>query len=199
MRPTMKKAAGFTMIEILVALLILLIGLLGLAGVLVTAQRAEVEAYQRKQALVLLQDMIDRLTANPLSAACYAISDASSGAPALGTGYAGSYVCGSGSVSQQARAVADLQTWNNALLGSSEKSSGGASVGAIIDARGCVNPTAVAGVYMVSIAWRGLSATHAPLGSLNCGKNEYKDTAGVVDEATRRVISVTIRIANLAV
>jgi prepilin-type N-terminal cleavage/methylation domain-containing protein len=59
---------GFTMLEVLVALLILLIGLLGLAGLLVTTQQGEVEAYQRKQAAVLLQDMIDRLTANPKAA-----------------------------------------------------------------------------------------------------------------------------------
>ncbi|HEY3077252.1 MAG TPA: type IV pilus modification protein PilV [Burkholderiales bacterium] len=194
----MKNAAGFTMIEIMVALLILLIGLLGLAGIMVTAQRAEVEAYQRKQAMVLLQDMLDRITANPLATGCYAVTDASSGAPAFGTGYSGTYVCGSGSVSQQARASADLQAWNNALLGTSEKNAAGTAVGAIIDARGCVSTTA-SGVYVISIAWRGLSSTRAPLGSLTCGKNQYKDTSNNVDEATRRVISVTIRIANLAV
>jgi len=198
-KPSTKKTAGFTMIEILVALLILLIGLLGLAGVLVAAQRAEVEAYQRKQALVLLQDMVDRLTANPLSAACYAITNATTGMPALGTGYGGAYVCGSGSASQQARAVADLQAWNDTLLGSSEKSAANASVGAIIDARGCVIPTATPGVYMVSVAWRGLAPTTAPLGTMTCGKNQYLDTGGVADETTRRVISVTIRIANLAI
>jgi type IV pilus assembly protein PilV len=184
---------GFTMLEVLVALLILLIGLLGLAGLLVTTQQGEVEAYQRKQATVLLQDMIDRLTANPKAAGafgqCYVFTDAASGAPALGTGYSGTFVCGAGSVSQQARGSADLQAWHNALLGTSEKK-GTANVGAIIDARGCiVSPSA--GVYVVSVAWRGLQPTVAPPAAYTCGTGQY------TDERVRRVISVTLRIANL--
>ena len=188
---------GFTMLEVLVALLILLIGLLGLAGLLVTTQQGEVEAYQRKQAAVLLQDMLDRITANPKSAGsagdCYAFTtDLTNGAPVLGTGnivYA-TFVCGAGSLSQQARGSADLKAWNNALLGTSEKK-GTSNIGAIIDARGCVtNPSSE--IYTVSVAWRGLQPTVAPPAAYTCGKNQY------TDERLRRVISVTIRIANLA-
>ena len=187
---------GFTMLEVLVALLILLIGLLGLAGLLVTTQKGEVEAYQRKQAAVLLQDMIDRLTANPKAAGaagqCYAITtNASSGTPSLGTGNAvdATFVCGAGSVSQQARGAADLKAWNNALLGTAEMK-GTAEVGAIIDARGCVmNPSAE--LYTVSVAWKGLQPTVAPPAAYTCGKDQY------TDERLRRVISVTVRIANL--
>jgi len=183
---------GFTMLEVLVALLILLIGLLGLAGLLVTTQQGEVEAYQRKQATVLLQDMTDRMTANPISATCYAITtDTTNGTPALGTGNAvdASFVCGAGSVSQQARGSADLKAWNNSLLGTSERKSG-AEVGAIIDARGCVTSPS-SGVYTVSVAWRGLQPTVAPPAAYTCGKNQY------TDERVRRVVSVTIRLANL--
>lgn len=187
---------GFTMLEVLVALLILLIGLLGLAGLLVTTQQGEVEAYQRKQAAVLLQDMLDRITANPKAAGaagqCYAITtDTANGAPSLGTGNAvdAVFVCGAGSVSQQARGRADLAAWNNALLGTAERK-GAAEVGSIIDARGCVtNPAAE--TYTVSVAWRGLQPTVAPPAAYTCGKNQY------TDERLRRVISVTIRIANL--
>lgn len=190
-RPSVQR--GFTMLEVLVALLILLIGLLGLAGMLVATQQGEVEAYQRKQAAVLLQDMLDRLLANPKAAGsfgqCYAFTDAASGAPALGTGYSGGFVCGAGSVSQQARGSADLQAWHNALLGTAERKAG-ADVGAIIDARGCVaNPSS--GVYVVSVAWRGLQPTVAPPAAYTCGTGQY------TDERLRRVISVTVRIANL--
>ena len=92
-RRNARSQRGFTMLEVLVALLILLIGLLGLAGLLVTTQQGEVEAYQRKQAAVLLQDMLDRLTANPLAAGsagqCYAITtNPANGSPALGAGNA---------------------------------------------------------------------------------------------------------------
>jgi type IV pilus assembly protein PilV len=185
---------GFTMLEVLVALLILLIGLLGLAGLLVTTQQGEVEAYQRKQAAVLLQDMIDRLTANPKAAGsagqCYAITTGS-GTPSLGTGNAvdATFTCGAGSVSQQARGRADLAAWNNALLGTSERK-GVAEVGAIIDARGCITNPAPE-VYTISVAWKGLQPTVAPPAAYTCGTGQY------TDERLRRVISVTLRIANL--
>jgi type IV pilus assembly protein PilV len=186
------------MLEVMVALLILLIGLLGLAGLLVTIQQGEVEAYQRKQATVLVQDMLDRLTANSKAAGsagqCYAITtDTTNGSPALGTGNIvdANFVCGAGSVSQQARGAADLKAWNNALLGTSERK-GVAEVGAIIDARGCVtNPSS--GVYVVSVSWRGLQPTVAPPAAYTCGFSNY-----TADQRVRRVISVTVRIANLA-
>jgi len=187
---------GFTMLEVLVALLILLIGLLGLAGLLVTTQQGEVEAYQRKQAAVLLQDMIDRLTANPKAAGsagqCYAITtNPAGGTPSLGTGNAvdATFTCGAGSVSQQARGRADLAAWNNALLGTSERK-GVAEVGAIIDARGCITNPAPE-VYTISVAWKGLQPTVAPPAGYTCGTGQY------TDERLRRVISVTLRIANL--
>lgn len=198
MNTDLSMQRGFTMLEVLVALLILLIGLLGLAGLLVTTQQGEVEAYQRKQAAVLLQDMVDRITANPKAAgasgSCYAITtNTSSGTPSLGTGNAvdATFACGAGSASQQARGSADLQAWNNALLGTSERVGTTTTyVGAIIDARGCVSTT-VSEVYTISVAWRGLQPTVAPPAALTCGRGLYGD------ERLRRVISVTIRIATL--
>jgi type IV pilus assembly protein PilV len=191
------------MLEVLVALLILLIGLLGLAGLLVTTQQSEVEAYQRKQAAVLLQDMIDRITANPKAAGsagqCYAYTtDTANGTPFLGTGNSvdAVFACSGGSVSQNARGAADLAAWNNALLGTAELK-GTAEVGAIIDARGCVT-TPSSGVYVVSIAWRGLQPTVAPPAAYTCAKDQYTNAGGTVDERLRRAISITIRIANLA-
>ena len=79
-------ARGFAMIEVLVTLIIVLVGLLGAAGVLVVGHRSSVEAYQRTQALILLEDMVDRLSANRQVADCYAVTDASTGAPQLGHG-----------------------------------------------------------------------------------------------------------------
>jgi len=177
---------GFTMLEVLVALLILLIGLLGLAGMLVTTQQGEVEAYQRKQATVLVQDMVDRMLANHVAADCYVTTAATGGSASQGTGYGGSFACGGGT---GARAVADLQAWNNALLGTSEKK-GVADVGSIIDARGCVTSPEPR-VYTVSVAWRGLAPTVAPPAAYACGQNQY------TDERLRRVISVTVRVGNL--
>jgi len=187
---------GFTMLEVLVALLILVIGLLGLAGLLVTTQKGEVEAYQRKQAAVLLQDMVDRLLANNKNAGaagiCYAYTtDTANGTPSLGTGNAvnATFSCTGGTPAQNTRGSEDLQAWNNALLGTSEVK-GTAQVGSIIDARGCITTT-VSEVYTISVAWKGLQPTVAPPAAYTCGKGQY------TDETLRRVISVTIRIAKL--
>lgn len=185
---------GVTLLEVLVALLILLIGLLGLAGLLVATQQSEMESYQRKQAMVLVQDMIDRLTSNPVAASCYAIT-AASGTPTLGADYAGGIVCGAGSDEQRKRADADVQAWHEALLGTSEKTAANASVGSIIEARGCVtNPTP--GEYVVSVAWRGLASTFAPPAAFTCGTGLYK-VNGVADDSVRRVLSITVRIGDL--
>ena len=194
MNSELSAQRGFTMLEVLVALLILLIGLLGLAGLLVTTQQGEVEAYQRKQAAVLLQDMVDRLQANNKVAGtagtCYAFTTGT-GTPALGTGNAvdATFTCSGGTPGQNDRGSEDLKAWNNALLGTSERK-GSAQVGAIIDARGCItNPSP--DVYTVMVAWKGLQPTVAPPAAYTCGVGLY------TDERLRRVIAVTVRIARL--
>src|SRR4026209_1446790 len=58
-RPSSTQS-GFSLVEILVTLVIVMIGLLGLAGVQMRAHQAEMESYQRAQALVLVADMVDR-------------------------------------------------------------------------------------------------------------------------------------------
>ena len=60
----MKKLCGFTLLEILVALLILSIGLLGLASLQVTALRANSNALFRTQATNLSYMIVDNMRAN---------------------------------------------------------------------------------------------------------------------------------------
>lgn len=55
---------GFTLIEVMVAVLVLAIGLLGLAGLQATAVRSNDSAFMRSQATILAYDMSDRLRAN---------------------------------------------------------------------------------------------------------------------------------------
>lgn len=62
----MSKNAGFTLIEVLIAMLILAVGLLGLAGLQATSLRNNQGAYNRSQATQLAYDMADRIRANPV-------------------------------------------------------------------------------------------------------------------------------------
>lgn len=192
MRPAFKirAASGFSMIEVLVTLVILLLGLLGLVGMMLMSQRAEMESYQRSQALLLLQDMVSRINVNRKVAPCYAFTtDPVGGSPFLGTGSSPTLpTCSLGSVQQYTLANSDFTAWDDLLKGSSEKA-GGAGLGAMIGARGCVSFDGSS--YLVSVAWMGGSKTAAPPAGLGCGSGLYGD------EAQRRVVSANVQIANL--
>lgn len=196
--PSRRAQQGSSLIEVLVTLVILMLGLLGLVGLMVQSQRSQVESYQRVQALVVMQDMVNRINANRKAVACYAIS-AANGTGFLGTdgtGHAGTPTCTVASLTteQKARAVADLNEWSSLLLGSAEKS-GGTDVGAMLGARGCVTVATEGGyqIYRVSVAWQGNGKTAAPSGTgANCGNGLYGD------EAQRRIVTVPIQIVNLS-
>ncbi|MEK6592716.1 MAG: type IV pilus modification protein PilV [Pseudomonadota bacterium] len=178
--------AGFTMLEILISLVIVLLGVLGLAALIIRSNQAEMESYQRVQALMLAQDMADRINANRKVITCY--SNGATGMQ-LGTGYSGTPACAAGNTQQNARAVADMTAWNSLLTGSAEVLSG-SNVGAMIGARGCVDQIDPATqTYIVSVAWQGLAATAAP--GNTCGLNLYGT------DSLRRVVSVTLRIGTL--
>jgi type IV pilus assembly protein PilV len=191
------RQTGFSMIEVMVALVILLFGLLGLAGLMVHSQRSETESYQRVQALILLQDMVTRINANRKVASCYAISDGSSGTPFLGTGSSTTPTCTAGTAEQNALAIQDMQDWNDLLKGAAEVSSGGNNIGAMIDARGCVSFDATTSTYLVSVAWQGMGKTKEPPDNWSCAKGLYGNSSDGDNDRERRVVSVAIQIANL--
>lgn len=58
------RQSGFTLLEVLIAILVLSIGLLGLAGLMASSIRNNHSAYQRTQAIWLAYDMIDRMRVN---------------------------------------------------------------------------------------------------------------------------------------
>lgn len=62
----MKTNAGFTLIEVLVAMVVLALGLLGLAAVQTTSLRNNQSAYFRSQATQLAYDITDRMRTNKL-------------------------------------------------------------------------------------------------------------------------------------
>jgi type IV pilus assembly protein PilV len=182
------RTAGFSLIEVLVTLIIIAVGLLGLAGLQSRAYQAELESYQRAQALVLLQDMINRINTNRKVAGCYAITDAAAGSPFVGYNNTTDYTCSAfGTAATQTLAAADLAAWDALLKGEAE-SIDGKDVGAVIGARGCISNIAT-DVYTVSVAWQGLTETVEPTN--NCGTGLYGG------EKRRRVVSITVRIADL--
>lgn len=177
-----RAQAGASMIEVLVSMLILMVGLLGLIGVMVQSQRAQLESYQRMQALLIAQDMAARISTNRAAADCYVQ------ASAMGTGNTATpdaSGCASGSATQKTRATQDLVEWKAMLLGSSEVS-GGNNVGSILGARGCITKDA-SGIFQIAVAWQGIQAVGAPPAGITCGSGSYG-----TDDAQRRAVSITV-------
>ncbi len=173
------RVRGFTMLEVLITIILLAIGLLGLAGLQMRIQVAEIEAYQRAQAMLVLQDIVARINANRKNAAAYV-----TGTP-LGTGNAVADCSG------LTGAAKDMCEWNNMLLGAAETSAS-QQVGAMIGARGCItNPvTTMPREVGVAVVWQGFAPTAAPA-STTCGNGLYGD------DATRRAMVATIVIGCL--
>jgi type IV pilus assembly protein PilV len=150
-----RAVAGFSLIEVLVAIVLLSIGMLGLSALQARATLMGIESYQRTQALLLAQDMLDRIRANKPDAIAYAGSD-------YGTGLVAD--CGAAP-----GALRDRCLWTNALAGAVE-TLGGQAVGTLAGGRGCVSVDA-AGSVSVAVAWQGLAATIAP--ASDCGRDGY--------------------------
>jgi type IV pilus assembly protein PilV len=185
--------AGVTLIEVLVTIVILAFGLLGLAGFQLKAQSAEMESYQRAQAIVLLQDMVERVKAAAANAAAPAdpatVADTYVTTSPLGTGDNQPSSC----AGLAAGAPLDQCEWSNALKGAAE-TAGGSNVGAMIGAVGCIeqvqveNPASgicTPGIYRVTVAWQGLPPTVAP--ALTCGQGRFG-----ANDAQRRVVSAQV-------
>lgn len=79
------RQGGFSMIELLVAILIVSVGLLGIAGLQAYGLQANHSAYLRSQATVLTYDALDRMRAN-VDAATAGSYDIDFGATPSGSG-----------------------------------------------------------------------------------------------------------------
>ena len=67
-----KRIEGFTLVEVLIALVIMSVGMLGIAGLYVHSMQAGRTSLFRHHAVTLAGDVADRIRANPTAAAAYA-------------------------------------------------------------------------------------------------------------------------------
>jgi type IV pilus assembly protein PilV len=201
-----RSAAGFIMIEVLVALALVLIGILGLVGLQSRAHQGEMEAYQRTQALVFMRDMVDRIETHRQAARCFGQITTSLGTPFVGTsGTVPASCAATGVPATDDAALAAITAWSDLLAGAGEQVDA-ANVGAMIDAIGCVavdvGPDAVTpDTYTVAVAWQGLSdfPVATPAADASTGeKNAAACGTGLFGgEARRRVVWTTLSLAKL--
>jgi len=187
--PPLALAHGTSLVEVLVTLLILAFGLLGVAGLQSKMSLAELESYQRAQAVLTLTEMVERMNANRAQVASYVT------ASALGTGDTQPADCTGIAVGPNR----DQCEWSNSLKGAGEQSAAATSTGGMQSARGCIaqiqaqNPalgSCLPGIYRVSVAWQGMHKTAAPAAGLACGQGSYGD------EKYRRVIAATVTVGT---
>jgi type IV pilus assembly protein PilV len=187
-RPVRARQEGAALIEVLVSLLITSLGLLALAGLQTRMNAAVLESYQRAQALMLLEDMTQRMQANMNQAVIYVTGTAN---PA-GTGDAAPEDCAT--LGTPTRAQIDVCEWSNALKGAAEVRDS-VNVGGIIGARGCVEQVQLANaatgicqpaVFRVTVAWQGFNSTVAP--TISCGVDQYGSDDALRKAVTSRVV-----------
>jgi type IV pilus assembly protein PilV len=142
---TFRSHRGFSLVEMLVALIVMSVGMLGIAALYIESMKSNRGASLRTQAVALAYDMADRIRANRLAGAQYAL--------ALGAAPPAAHNCVAGvNCTQDDMADDDLNRWVT-------------SVRAIMPWDGATPPktavvfTAAAGVgrpdtYQVTITWR---------------------------------------------
>lgn len=99
------KQSGFTLLEILVAMLVMAIGLLGLAGLMTSSMRNNLSASHRTQATWMAYDIVDRMRANRASAV--------TGGYVTAMGAAAN--CAPAATSVTATPAQDIAAWKNQL------------------------------------------------------------------------------------
>jgi type IV pilus assembly protein PilV len=140
-----RTARGFTMVEVLVSLLILAIGLLGLAGLQASGLRYSGNSTLRTQALLLSQDIVERMRTNPtgVTANNYAVTTSDFTAlPASPTPD-----CGATSCTPANLAAYDLVKWKN-TIGSRLPSGASATVAITLN-----SPSAGTHAVVITLTW----------------------------------------------
>jgi type IV pilus assembly protein PilV len=166
----LRRDAGFTLFEVLIAFLVLSIGLMGVAGLQSLSKASQFEAIQRSRAVALAEMAAEMIRSNPQGASGYV-------AGPLGGGTITSEPtpdCSVGTACSPAELAAhDLWEWEQAIDGEGV-TAGGAAAGGLVQPAGCIRwvansapgatpvPPATAtdtGQYLVLVQWRGLEST----------------------------------------
>ena len=191
-----RAQSGFTLIEALVTAFILAVGIMGIVSLLSISKVSQHASIQRTRAVVLADDILERIRRNPAGMSVYNVrlsaplGDASRGTEPVPN-------CHSATCSKTELAAHDLWTWERLLDGASAiVTDGGAPTVGLSDVSACIDFTADdgrqnTGIVDVVIQWQGLQETADAVISAGtvCGDATAEDT-------TRRQVIVNSYVMN---
>lgn len=182
----LRPQSGFSLIELLVALIVFTIGLLAIAGLQTVSKQANYESMQRTTAAQVANGMLEDIRTNGGGIDTYlAAGD-------LGGGSRGAEPapnCTPGSECNAAqKATLDLWVWEQMIDGNLEMNAGTAAGGLVLPTL-CIGGPLVggAGTYQVTIVWRG-SASITNVNASLCGLVSGNYGA---QNVLRRVVEIT--------
>jgi type IV pilus assembly protein PilV len=129
----MKNQNGFTLIEVLIAVVLLAGGLLGLAALQAAGLSNNQSAYNRSQATQLAYDIADRMRANPTAAASYLADPSLVDAPASACSSSAN-LCTPTQLAEK-----DLDDWSDDLINTLPLGKG--------------RVTVAGAIYIVTVSW----------------------------------------------
>ena len=179
------RQKGFSLLELLVALVVFSIGLLAVAGLQTVSKQANFEGLQRTTATQIVHGLLEDMRMNGDAINVYRT------AGELGNGSRGGEPVpncqGAAECNAVQKATHDLWFWEQVIDGNME-TSGATGTGGLILPTLCINGPAVGGpgIYRVTIVWRGTaSITNASNNACGAGSGNYGDNLEF-----RRIIQV---------
>ena len=177
--------SGFSLFELLIALVIFSIGLLAVGGLQSVSKKANFESMQRTSATQIVNGMLEDMRTNGSAISQYVV------AADIGGGARGGQPVPNCSIGAECnatqKAAFDLWFWEQLLDGNLE-TSGGAGTGGLVLPTLCIDGPAggVAGIYRVTIVWRGTaSLTNLAVNTCGIGSGNYGDQGEL-----RRIVQI---------
>ena len=157
MTTSRKSNRGFSMLELLITVIVFSVGLLTVAGLQTVSKQANFEAIQRTSASQVAYGLLEDMRVNGDAIGDYLA------AGTLGNGSIGAEPvpnCSTGNdCTAVQKAAHDMWFWEQILDGNLETNAG-VGTGGLVTPTLCITGPAggVAGVYVVSIVWRGTAS-----------------------------------------
>lgn len=145
---------GFTLLEVLVALVILSLGLLGLAGLQLRSLQGSSDSFARSQAMILADSMADRMRANPIAVTEGSYRVAANNLPALPPyNCEDTFPAGENTCTPTEFAALDTADWANDLQTASVLPAGTGSITCNDIDAGDALPCSPNSVHTITLMW----------------------------------------------